>query len=1034
MANHLVIGLGGTGGSVLCALRKRIYEESRSNNKESNAHIEYLYVDSSPTDLNNEDRWQVLGTSVQLSPAQRLSINGIGTSVLDNLDQYPGINSFINRRDEAMLKEGIGAIISAGIGGQRRRFGRMLMANNMCGLPQNTFIGQVHARVRALKEQENVNDVTFHICAGLGGGTGSGSIVDAVTQIRNEFQRSGDEGEKYQILLYLYVPEKIIQIPGGEDSNRFYQPNGYAALLELNAMSVGSYYPTDVKGHTDEYGNVRRLLKGQDAFDMAYLYTNVNESGMEVNLHKVLPNIVADFLFQKIVVGGMDGGKMERLKTNENNGLQPEANETGEPVHSRKFMTFGVKRIEYPETEVVEYGAYHLARQASMQMLYGLWDDARGYIECTEDMVGKDYVEQVGKSDELEKNLLSEDYLTLSKPLPSIEKHVTNWKPIAEAWGIYVDRYKQDVQADFQKKEWFEEFNQLCTNFFDNMYRGCGVKKFYANYESQLAGFAEEICRKVENNLFARWRTGELSIIEVHKYIRVLSKKCEERIDQYLQKMNKRTAYLNEDLNAQLEDIRRDWNNIGWLRDAVTRASTQTLGRFADAKREQLTLMTTITAYDYAVKLLREVVNLLTLLNANSIEPLIRTYEEFAESMKRQAESKCRLSDGDEKDLRGEIVKMYDPRQVRDAVQGFLRNQESQRQHAADLRAKIVEAVGAANPSFSALAQKMNLSALQEVTLKACIDQSSAELGEYSKRNANMRLVKVNILDRLRNAECSTPEKRKRFVKDIYDAAQSFLVFDKSEEGKGSPETAANHQKIIQLALPKYEDNEAFRNDFIRDFGESGSIPFRRDDDVSVNFKDNQIVVVTAHSGFPLRYVDNVRVLKEKYNVLTRNEVNRMVVHTESFAKPLPDLYNRTKEESEKALLPIVLLAYTLDGIIVAREDPETGEKTNCFAGEKNRMGRVSRWIPVGEDIVASLKELSKTTRALDAAALKKAVVEEMETNYKHIEKRKQLMLKLGETLDNVLLPLVNGNENNPVFMAFNRAAEKLCDDDLRIS
>ena len=203
---------------------------------------------------------------------------------------------------------------------------------------------------------------------------------------------------------------------------------------------------------------------------------------------------------------------------------------------------------------------------------------------------------------------------------------------------------------------------------------------------------------------------------------------------------------------------------------------------------------------------------------------------------------------------------------------------------------------------------------------------------------------------------------------------------------------------------------------------------------MSVNFKSNQIVVITAHSGFPLRYVDNVRVLKEKYDILTRNEVNRMVVHTESFAKPLPGLFNRNKEESEKDLMPIVLMAYTLDGIIVPREDPETGEKTMCFAGEKNRMGRVSRWIPVGEDIVSTLKELSKMTRAMDAAALKKTVIEEMDTNYKHIEKRKQLMLKLGETLDNVLLPLVNGNENNPVFVAFNKAAEKLCDDDMRIS
>ena len=43
MANHLVIGLGGTGGSVLRALRKRIYEEFRSNDPKGSANIEYLY-------------------------------------------------------------------------------------------------------------------------------------------------------------------------------------------------------------------------------------------------------------------------------------------------------------------------------------------------------------------------------------------------------------------------------------------------------------------------------------------------------------------------------------------------------------------------------------------------------------------------------------------------------------------------------------------------------------------------------------------------------------------------------------------------------------------------------------------------------------------------------------------------------------------------------------------------------------------------------------------------------------------------------
>lgn len=1032
MANHLVIGLGGTGGSVLCALRKRIYEEFRLNDPTGDAHIEYLYVDSSLADLDNKDDWRTLGVSVQLTPAQRLSINGIGAGVLGNLDQYPGINAFINRKDEVMLKEGIGAIIGAGIGGQRRRFGRMLIANNMCGLPQNTFVGQVHSRVSALKEKEHVDDVTFHICAGLGGGTGSGSIIDVVTQIRNEFQRTGDDQRKFKIQLYLYVPEKIIQIPGGEDSNRYYQPNGYAALLELNAMSVKRYFPTDVKGNTDEYGNVRRLLEGQDAFDTAYLYTNVNETGKEENLYKVLPSIVGDFLFQKIVASSMNGGKMERLVSNENNGLMPEENEAKEPVHSRNFMTFGVKRIEYPETEVVEYGAYHFARQASLQMLYGLWDEARGYIECTEDMVGKSYVEKVKKDAEKEANLLTDDYLMLSQPLPSIEKDVTNWRPIIQGWEFYTDRYKQDVQTECQKKEWYEEFNQLCDGFFKSMYRGCGVKKFYFDYETQIPGFAEEICRHIENNLFANWKNGNMSIIEVHKYIAVLIDRCSEDVETFKGKITKQTTYLNEDLADQLEIIRKDWNNIGWLRDAITNASTKTFGRFADAKREQLTVMTMVAAYGYAVKLLSEVMNMLVLLNVNSIEPFMRVLDDFADIMKKQAEEKCKLSDAETSNMNGEVVKEYDPKLVRNTIQGFLKNQKNQKDNATSLRASIIEAAGTTNTGFSNLGKKINVGTLQEITLKACIVNARKEMNDYSTKNPNQRLVNVNILDKLRNTVCSTPEKRKRFISEIYNAAQSFLPFNGSEEGKGSPETAANHQKLIQLSLPLYEEEDAFRNDFIKDFGESGKIPFNRDSDVSVNFKSNQIVVVTAHSGFPLRYVDNLRVLKEKYDILTRSEVNRMVVHTESFSKSLPSLFDKNSGEAEKELMPVVLLAYTIDGIVVDREDVETGEKTRAFAGEKNKMGRISRWINVGDDMIATLKELSKMTRAMDAVALKRVIVEELNTNYKHIEKKNQLMLKLGETLDNVLLPLVGGNDNNPVFVAFNATAEKLCDNDLK--
>ena len=881
MANHLVIGLGGTGGAVLRALRKRIYEEFRSNEPAGKVNIEYLYVDSSLADLNDEESWQTLGASVQLAPAQRLSIHRIDPDILSVLNLYPGIRAFIHSGDEAILKEHFHEMLRDGDSGKCRRFGRMLMANNMCGLPQDTFVEQVHMRVRALREKEDT-DVTFHICAGLGGGTGSGILIDAIAQLREEFRRT-DRWE-YKILLYLYVPEQDVWRTGSEHVNNYYQSNGYASLLELNAMSVHRYFPTDIKGTTDEHGKVRRLLKNQDAFDMAYLYTNVNEAGQEVDIRKVLPDIVGDFLFQKIVYSFMVKDRwMLGMESGEIDGLLPEENEAKELVRSRRFMTFGVKCIEYPEQEVVEYGAYLFAHQASMQMLYGLWDEEYGYVEGTEGAAEKRVANEVDRPSELEANLLTDDYLMLSKPLPSIKKHVTDWKPIVSGWELYIDRYKQEVLEEYQKAEWYEEFNRRCEEYFDSMYRGCGVKKFYFDYESQITGFAEEICRKIENNLLARWKKGTMSILEVHQYLTVLWSKCAGRVEGFKQKITKCTAYLNENLANELKEIHRERNNIGFMKDVITNAFVKTFYRFVDAKREQMTVMTEIYAYGYAVKLLSEVMNRLTLLKVNSVERLMRILSDFGETMKQQAEGRCKLSDADWNLGCGEGRKVYDPKRVREVVQGFLKNQVNQKAYADSLRAGIIEAVGTSNECFSTLNKKLNVGTLMEITLKNCMENAYKEMDDYSKKNPNQRLVDVNILDKLRATVCSTPDNRKRFVKELYDAAQSFLTFNSEEEGRGSSETAVNHQKRTHLFLPLCEDDDTFRNDFIQDFGENGTIPFSKDSNVSVSFKSNRIVAVTLHGGFPLRYVDNVRVLKEKYDILTRSEVNRMVVHTESF-------------------------------------------------------------------------------------------------------------------------------------------------------
>ena len=889
MANHLVIGLGGTGGSVLRSLRKRMYEEFRSNEPEGNAHIEYLYVDSDVADLNNEKDWKTLGTSVQLAPAQRLFIQGINSHVLTHLEQYPGIHSFVTSHDVQTMQEEMGDTFDAGMGGQRRRLGRMLLANNMCGLPQDTFVGQVHSRVRVLKEQEDVDDVTFHICAGLGGGIGSGTIVDAVTQIRNEFQRTGDDRSKYKILLYLYVPEKIIQIPGDEASNRFYQPNGYAALLELNAMSVGVYHPTDVNGNTDEFGNVRRLLKGQDAFDRAYLYTNVNEDGKEINIYNELPTIVGDFLFQKIVASTTFGSR-PMLQMIESEVLLPEENESQEAVHSRKFMTFGVSRIEYPETEVVEYGAYKLAVQSVYQMLYGCSVNQPDLIHVVKSPVRCPVFIEVPA--DTEKNLLDSSYLTLAKPLPFVQPKFTSFDPVFN-WNILIENFKEEAMNEKPNAKWIHKMAMYCAHYFKNIYRGCGVYKFYHDSELEVNYYAEEITKRIETNLFNDWQSGSKSISHVYEYIEEVISQNERSIAKFQEISTTLRNYLNDEIDPKEDAIVKDWNINCVMISLVRPLAVKKFNKYVEVVRERYITLHKMLSFNYAAKLLSQVNTELRQLNQDCMGRLKTNLAHFAERMDKLAEERCKWSEESGVDLQDYLIKLYDPTQVRSAVQTILLNKQKQGDDASDLRNLIVDSLASMNPRFSDLARNFEDSThLEKIVLNDCKASIYKDLDDFSTNHPECRLVHVNILDKLRHTTCITEEMCKQFVKYICDKAQSLLTYNHIETAKGSGETAANHCRLIFLYLPNYEEDSTCRDAFIQEFRETCKFPFYKDHNVIVNFNRNQMVVVTVKTGLPLRYVDNVRVLKEKYDALVRNEVRRMLVHTETFDKELPSLYN----------------------------------------------------------------------------------------------------------------------------------------------
>jgi cell division GTPase FtsZ len=198
--NHLFIGLGGTGGKIIRALRKTIFQEFRKEHPEG-VNIAYLYVDSS-TDLMdlNDPSWKLLGTSVQLGENSKLVIKGANlASILDNINNFPNIKPWIG--DRAQWDDILNGIVGDAVGGQKRRLGRFLFANHA-----RKFCEMVTTQVRELQTGGQTK-VTFHVVCGLAGGTGSGTLIDTIAQIRKLYPNSND----FRTLVYVFLPEEQVR-------------------------------------------------------------------------------------------------------------------------------------------------------------------------------------------------------------------------------------------------------------------------------------------------------------------------------------------------------------------------------------------------------------------------------------------------------------------------------------------------------------------------------------------------------------------------------------------------------------------------------------------------------------------------------------------------------------------------------------------------------------------------------------------------------------------------------------------------------
>ncbi len=1014
--NHLIIGLGGTGGKIIRALRHLIYEEYRTKapivrQKDDtgkiveSAHpvkLGYLYVDSNAALMDpNHVSWKVPGDTLHLGKASQMLITGANLGgVLDNLGAYPNIAPWIG--DRATWREILGAIVGDAFGSQKRRLGRFLFACK-ANDPDDGFLSKLKNQVSELRRQSGENSLTFHVCAGLAGGTGSGTIIDVVTQIRRLYP-----DEIHRVVLYTLIPEE--QPPPRWDTGN-YHANGYGALVELNALSVGSYLPHDIAERTGRVTFKDASGNPVSPFNGAYVFTNENENGKVLHVERdEISSLVASFLFQKIVVAQATpwADSLKEAENAENGDGSPESTPgTNIPQRSKRFLTFGIKRLIIPEEEIREFITYSFARQAALQLQFNNWSATQGYLDLPKNEAFAQYVADVRNH---ERWRVADVYLCLERGILPAEE-LDKWGKIEDEWKAAINGFLQ-VAMKADEGVWMAKLSQLVENHFTSNWRAKGVVDFYRVKEGDIRDQAREIRRLLEGDLWTRWVSGEWSMFDIGRLLGELRSHLEERLSICERHITKFRAMVEDgkvrsELAAKIRENNVTWAKIGPLaamfgkRKNIIQAQAECFKDFYAARHR-------VEAWTYARKLLQqaleEIADLLNTIqfNTSALAELVKgdsssSSENRFEGLIERIEARCAESYAP--DLKEQVVKMYDPKAVRSFVQRLVRDEEVQRAQTKAVRDAIVQRLGE-RADFSTFRQKMMRGILIDLMESVCDEQTvKAHNNLLSAEPSLQRTLGANMVDTLYRSFSGNRPALDEYILQLVTSAGNYLRMESMEEQKVDPGASAS-STVSQFAvlIPRGVEHPDFRNELVSSFISAC--------DLVPNFFENpkgtEITMVRIRRLFPLRYAKHMAMLREKYNErIAKFPRAKIEVHTED-GDVWPPVFLPDGGTVGKALITWLILGKAM-GCVKTIDDPETGLHSLYLVATDER-GREQD--PVL--LAANEDELTQTGEPAKAYQLEQVVRGKLGGEFLHKAKRDQLQAALDEGLRQIQQAIPN--------------------------
>ncbi len=336
-APTLIVGLGGTGSSIVLRVSQKVTEEQRQQ-------IGFAVFDTDVNELREIKKKNpfvhTIQTSTKLSVGEYLDIDTHAR------DTWFPVNAILNSKT---LTEGAGQVRAV----SRMAFETAIRAGKM---------EELHNAIEELYKLEGgeyQQALRVIIVSSLAGGTGSGLILPVALYIKNylatKFRQSANISRGFFLL-----PEVFYGVIKGTAERNNLKSNAYATLRELDSFlmkgdaTLPEKYKNTVKMEFPCVGSVGYEEYDVRPYDFCFLYDAKNCDGESLNSFNQYLDHAANCIYAQSI-----GPMNKRSNSSEDNTIRKLAAEKGR----NRYAGAGTSMLIYPVEDVKQYLALTWAKE-----------------------------------------------------------------------------------------------------------------------------------------------------------------------------------------------------------------------------------------------------------------------------------------------------------------------------------------------------------------------------------------------------------------------------------------------------------------------------------------------------------------------------------------------------------------------------------------------------------------------------------------------------------------------------------------------